>query len=161
MSSEFTEEDIARVVRPAVRAADARTTGAREKTLRRKVTNHHSPNPADLAPGESYARSCQSAARAESAFSCVFFLLLPAFETLEDTRSGEGFSQRPHIETRDLRAGQDASQSATLDEPSVDTRSTARAQRARRRSPEGASTTRSSPSRVVAIAFEAADRFFV
>jgi hypothetical protein len=69
--------------------------------------------------------------------------------------------QRPHIETRDLRAGQDASQSATLDEPSVDTRSTARAQRARRRSPEGASTTRSSPSRVVAIAFEAADRFFV
>jgi hypothetical protein len=88
-------------------------------------------------------------------------LLLPAFETLEDTRRGEGFSQRPHIETRDLRAGQDASQSATLDEPSVDTRSTARAQRARRRSPEGASTTRSSPSRVVAIAFEAADRFFV
>jgi hypothetical protein len=45
MSSEFTEEDIARVVRPAVRAADARTTGAREKTLRRKVTNHHSHKP--------------------------------------------------------------------------------------------------------------------
>ena len=69
--------------------------------------------------------------------------------------------QRPHFETRDLRAGQDASQSATFAEPNVDIQSTECVQRARWRSPEGALTTRSSPSEVVAIAFEATDRFFV
>jgi hypothetical protein len=69
--------------------------------------------------------------------------------------------QRLHNETRDLRAGQDASHSAALDEPNVTAQSTARVQRARRRSPEGALTTRSSPSEVFAIAFEATDRFFV
>jgi len=89
------------------------------------------------------------------------FIFYPRFREFFETVEAVRVFQRLHIETRDLRAGHDASHSAALDEPNVTAQSTARVHRARRRSPEGALTTRSSPSEVVAIAFEATDRFFV